>query len=234
MARSGWRLAKARAITPPRLWPTVMAGSSPTTDARSSIWTSRDGAAPAASDFPYPRRSYRITRRSLSSRATRRKAVLRSSEPCTSTTRVAPDGPSCSATKRSATAGHARTQDRWSCSSSATRCRCASTRGPSTAPPIPIWPTSSRPGRRAGRLARRRGDRRDLEQPHGPRRETVAPLAERLNLTVTFEDGIAEYDRDSASYIPETTTSWASPSSPGRRTLTSKATSSGATWARRS
>ena len=33
-------------------------------------------------------------------------------------------------------------------------------------------------------------------------RETVAPLAERLNLTVTFEDGIAEYDRDSASYIP--------------------------------
>ena len=33
-------------------------------------------------------------------------------------------------------------------------------------------------------------------------RETAAPLAARLGLAVTIEDGIAEYDRESASYIP--------------------------------
>jgi probable phosphoglycerate mutase len=33
-------------------------------------------------------------------------------------------------------------------------------------------------------------------------RETAAPLAARLGLDVTVEDGIAEYDRESASYIP--------------------------------
>ncbi len=41
-ARSGWRLAKVSATTPPRLWPTTMAGSSPTTEARSSTWSSND------------------------------------------------------------------------------------------------------------------------------------------------------------------------------------------------
>ena len=33
-------------------------------------------------------------------------------------------------------------------------------------------------------------------------RETAAPLAARLGLDVTIEDGIAEYDRESPSYIP--------------------------------
>jgi len=33
-------------------------------------------------------------------------------------------------------------------------------------------------------------------------RQTASPLADQLGLTVTFEDGIAEYDRDAASYIP--------------------------------
>jgi 2,3-bisphosphoglycerate-dependent phosphoglycerate mutase len=32
--------------------------------------------------------------------------------------------------------------------------------------------------------------------------ETAAPLAERLGLPVTVDDGLAEYDRDAASYIP--------------------------------
>jgi probable phosphoglycerate mutase len=32
--------------------------------------------------------------------------------------------------------------------------------------------------------------------------ETAAPLAERLGLEVVVEDGVAEYDRDAASYIP--------------------------------
>jgi probable phosphoglycerate mutase len=33
-------------------------------------------------------------------------------------------------------------------------------------------------------------------------RETAAPLAERLRLPVTVDDGLAEYDKDAASYIP--------------------------------
>jgi probable phosphoglycerate mutase len=33
-------------------------------------------------------------------------------------------------------------------------------------------------------------------------RETAAPIAARLGLEVVVEDGIAEYDRESASYIP--------------------------------
>jgi 2,3-bisphosphoglycerate-dependent phosphoglycerate mutase len=33
-------------------------------------------------------------------------------------------------------------------------------------------------------------------------RETAAPLASRLGLEVTVEEGIAEYDREAASYIP--------------------------------
>ena len=32
--------------------------------------------------------------------------------------------------------------------------------------------------------------------------ETAAPLAERLGLEVQLDEGVAEYDRDSASYIP--------------------------------
>src|SRR5690349_6156027 len=32
--------------------------------------------------------------------------------------------------------------------------------------------------------------------------ETAAPIAARLGLEVVVEDGIAEYDRESASYIP--------------------------------
>jgi probable phosphoglycerate mutase len=33
-------------------------------------------------------------------------------------------------------------------------------------------------------------------------RETAAPLAERLGLGVTVDDGLAEYDKDAGSYIP--------------------------------
>jgi len=33
-------------------------------------------------------------------------------------------------------------------------------------------------------------------------RETAAPLAERLELAVTIDEGLAEYDREAASYIP--------------------------------
>jgi probable phosphoglycerate mutase len=32
--------------------------------------------------------------------------------------------------------------------------------------------------------------------------ETAAPLAERMGLEIAVEDGVAEYDRESASYIP--------------------------------
>ena len=34
--RSGWAWAAARAMTPPRLWPTTTAGASPTTASRSA------------------------------------------------------------------------------------------------------------------------------------------------------------------------------------------------------
>jgi probable phosphoglycerate mutase len=33
-------------------------------------------------------------------------------------------------------------------------------------------------------------------------RETAAPLAERLGLEVTIDDGLAEYDKEAGSYIP--------------------------------
>lgn len=33
-------------------------------------------------------------------------------------------------------------------------------------------------------------------------RETAAPVAERLGLDTTFDDGLAEFDRDADSYIP--------------------------------
>ena len=33
-------------------------------------------------------------------------------------------------------------------------------------------------------------------------RETARPVAERLELDIVFDDGLAEYDRDAASYIP--------------------------------
>jgi 2,3-bisphosphoglycerate-dependent phosphoglycerate mutase len=33
-------------------------------------------------------------------------------------------------------------------------------------------------------------------------RETAAPLAERLGLAVQFDDGLAEYDRESNEYVP--------------------------------
>ncbi len=130
--------------------------------------------------------------------------MLRSSEPWTSTTRGAPGGPGCSATKRSATAAHARTLDPWSCCSSATRCRCASTRESSTAPPTRPWPTSGRA--QAAALAEwlaDEDDRRDLVQPDAPRpRDGGAAGRRGWASTSPIEDGIAEYDRDAASYIP--------------------------------
>ncbi len=33
-------------------------------------------------------------------------------------------------------------------------------------------------------------------------RETALPVAARLGLSITFDDGLAEFDRDAASYIP--------------------------------
>jgi probable phosphoglycerate mutase len=33
-------------------------------------------------------------------------------------------------------------------------------------------------------------------------RETAQPVAERLGLEITYDDGLAEYDREAASYIP--------------------------------
>jgi 2,3-bisphosphoglycerate-dependent phosphoglycerate mutase len=33
-------------------------------------------------------------------------------------------------------------------------------------------------------------------------RETAAPVAERLGLTIAYDDDLAEFDRDAASYIP--------------------------------
>ncbi len=38
--------------------------------------------------------------------------------------------------------------------------------------------------------------------PMARARETAAPLAERLGLTVELHSGVAEYDRDAAAYVP--------------------------------
>ena len=142
--------------------------------------------------------------RSRSSRATRTNAVLRSSEPWISTTRGAPGGPGCSATKRSATAAHARTLDPWSCCSSATRCRCASTRASSTVPPIRR--SADLGHAQAAALAEWLADE-EIDaiwcSPMRRARETAAPARRAARASTSpSRTGIAEYDRDGASYIP--------------------------------